>query len=132
MPSNRSPAHCLTKWETRTPAASPGESSRRLEELRRIARALSGAKRRIHNPKLPNDACYAGVAYELPEPLMVAARCLHKALGPLPAGKTLDRIDPNGNYALSNLRYATPKEQTANRRPLRKRVMADEDDCYNE
>ena len=28
-------------------------------EIRRLAKALSGVKRRIHHLKLPNDACHA-------------------------------------------------------------------------
>ncbi len=37
-------------------------------------------------------------------------------LGVRPKGKTLDRIDPNGNYEPGNVRWATPKEQNHNRR----------------
>jgi len=37
-------------------------------------------------------------------------------MGERPFGKTLDRVDVNGNYEKSNCRWATPKEQIANQR----------------
>lgn len=108
-----------------------GTSQEPRAELKRLARALSAVKRRVNHPKLPNDICYAGVAYRFPDPPMVAARMLYDALGPLPAGKSLDRINPNGNYQMDNIRYATPREQTANRRPQVKRVVDDDDEWHD-
>jgi hypothetical protein len=43
-------------------------------------------------------------------------------MGEAPPGKTLDRIDTNGNYEPGNCRWATPREQSRN---LRKNIIVE-------
>jgi hypothetical protein len=72
-------------------------------------------KQRCLNPKATAYAYYGGRGVTICERWMSFDNFLAD-MGERPEGRTLDRIDPYGNYEPSNCRWATYAEQTHNRR----------------
>ena len=71
---------------------------------------------RCYNPKAINYAYYGGRGITVCERWRASFADFLADMGERPDGKTLDRIDSDGHYEPGNCRWATPLEQTANRR----------------
>lgn len=75
-------------------------------------------KERCLNKNAPNYKNYGGRGIAICQEWLGGEgfENFFKDMGERPKGKSLDRIDNNGNYCKSNCRYATQKEQSSNTR----------------
>jgi hypothetical protein len=72
-----------------------------------------GAKQRCNNPKNHAYKDYGGRGIKF---IFTSFKQFFAELGARPKGKTLDRIENNGNYELGNVRWATWEDQHKNKR----------------
>jgi hypothetical protein len=90
-------------------------------------RSWASMTQRCENPKRPGWEDYGGRGIKVCERWRRSfsdyEEDLLRILGPKPPGMSLDRIENDGDYEPSNVRWATQKEQVANQRK-RKRIDA--------
>jgi len=77
-------------------------------------RSWQGMKARCSNPNDPYFHRYGGRGITVCDRWKEFENFLSD-VGVRPEGRTLDRIDPDGNYEPGNFRWATPVEQAQNR-----------------
>lgn len=76
-------------------------------------------KQRCLNPKSPDYARFGGRGITICKAWIDSFEKFFADMGERPTGKTLDRIDVNGNYTPANCRWSTISEQSRNRRNTR-------------
>lgn len=80
-------------------------------------RAWTGMKKRCLNPSTTHYASYGGRGITVHPPWVDSFEAFLSDVGYAPSPKhSLDRIDVDGNYDPENVRWATPKVQSNNRR----------------
>jgi hypothetical protein len=80
-------------------------------------RSWQAMRQRCTNPTNASWAHYGGRGITVCERWQDSFESFLADMGERPTGRTLDRVDVDGNYEPGNCRWATPLEQARNKRP---------------
>lgn len=94
------------------------DTTQRLNHLSTY-RSWSAMKSRCSNKKLDKYKDYGGRGIKVHTEWIKSFDKFLSDVGARPEGKTLDRIDNDGNYEPGNVRWASPYEQVHNRRNIK-------------
>jgi hypothetical protein len=78
--------------------------------------------KRCHNPNSKSFKHYGARGIRVCSRWRSSFEDFIKDVGPRPPGRTLDRINNDGDYEPGNVRWATAREQVLNSRPRTRRV----------
>lgn len=118
------PTSIAVKTTSRNIAGQPcryisGHTSRRVAHgmsYKKTYRAWIGMRARCSNERDTGWPLYGGRGIRVCDRWLKSFQNFLADMGEAPAGRTLDRVNPNGNYEQSNCRWSTPTEQNRNRR----------------
>lgn len=82
-------------------------------------KSITCAYQRCYNPKADSFPYYGGRGIKFAAEWRTDRRAMLDYLGPRPPGTSIDRIDPDGDYAPGNVRWATASQQNLNKRRAR-------------
>ena len=104
------PCHNRERFKNKAHPAK-GSGVKNDSELLRTRNSFYKAKQRCRLGK-KHHACYEKIQFKFNK-----LQDLIDCIGIKPAGCTIDRINPLGNYEAGNVRWATAQQQTDNRLP---------------
>lgn len=122
LSSGQQSCGCLVRERTIERSTTHGCGSR--THRTREHRAWSAMKTRCTNPRQRTWEHYGGRGITICERWMNSFEAFLEDMGSCPQGRSIDRIDVNGNYEPGNCRWATDTEQRHNQRPARQALNA--------